>query len=412
MVQIIDDANQSISGSLGRSFGKGIGEQLPKGMERGMLSQGLKQLEQDKNLTPYQQAASLYSLPGGAEASQHLLPLLQQQQANKAYLQQNKMQQEREGEGRRETPASMSPYDRSQSHNYLVKSSPEEIKAIAAQEYAKNPALFRHDITKAETKIASEEESRFNQDTAAEARLGKVESEALKYINRETQKSGPGVYGDVSGAMVDDFIESAQKKTKVSPVEAGREAGREALEFAKSRQALRDIGKKSYWNKSAKESLTAFDRIKSKYKSLGKQEEFYNELISNADMTPEVAASFTYPVKDDPGLNSFINSKKPMTKLGKTLKVGKKSEIEIADYLAKHPNDDVSILSIADRLSDIGLNKTAFLSKVNEDYAQDKISLTKRQSRELEKTPSPRPSMGDIFYKSLLFKNPWRQSAK
>ncbi len=135
--------------------------------------------------------------------------------------------------------------------------------------------------------------------------------------------------------------------------------------------------------------------------------------MTYANLTPEVAYSFAYPVASNKSLNSFIDSKKPLTKLGKVLKVGSKSEKEIADYMLKNRNPKDSFLSVSDRLSDIGLNKTAFFSHVKDLYNEGKLQdLTTAQEHEIESNLSPRASLGDIYYKSLWLKNPWRQNAK
>ena len=129
---INDPYSGNAFGRIGKGIGQGLSEQLPKELERGRLSQGLKELEKEKDLTPYQQASKLYTLPGGAEAAQSLLPLLQLQKANETSLARGKSQ----GQGgisaaSESTTKQMNPYERSFQPNYMTRLDPQSIKDLA-----------------------------------------------------------------------------------------------------------------------------------------------------------------------------------------------------------------------------------------------------------------------------------------
>ena len=81
MVQILEQQG-NIFGRIGKGLGKGLAESIPKSIERGQLSAGLKQLQNQPNGTPFEQASYLQSLPGATpEMINSVLPLLQQQAA-------------------------------------------------------------------------------------------------------------------------------------------------------------------------------------------------------------------------------------------------------------------------------------------------------------------------------------------
>src|SRR5260221_4789961 len=95
MVQIIDDPNAgNIFGRIGKGLAKGLSEQLPKEIERGRLSAGLKNIAGNKDLSEVERYAELLKLPGGAEHAGMLIPALQRSGQNKAFLEEGEVQPE------------------------------------------------------------------------------------------------------------------------------------------------------------------------------------------------------------------------------------------------------------------------------------------------------------------------------
>ena len=84
MVQIIEQSDRF--GKIGKAFGEGLSEQLPKEMDRYYLSQGLKQFEKDApNLTPTQKMTRLYSIRGITPQMIQTYGELQKNQGNRGY---------------------------------------------------------------------------------------------------------------------------------------------------------------------------------------------------------------------------------------------------------------------------------------------------------------------------------------
>lgn len=419
MVQIINDPNSgNIFGQIGRNFGQGLAEQLPKGIERGQLSQGLKELENKPGLSPYQQAAHLYGLPGGSEAAQTLLPLLQEQRARDAYLRESTnpqpSQQQKPSLSITGDEGDIPLSQQVRGANFLEPMTNEQIKSEVGNLVRSGRFL---DPLKAESYVREQDKNRIVGDEAFQNKQILAESEFEKLRNQSLQSHGVNDFYDINGDLQRKLANKV--KTEVAnggnPTQVANKYAKEALEFAKSRRSLRDVGKKNFWNTTPSESLRSFDNIKKHYDKMGQTDEFAKDLITYADLDPEAAYSFAFPVSKDKKLNEFIDSKKPTTKLGSSLKLGSKNEKQIADHLSKNLSSDVSFLSIADRLDDLGLNKDAFWKEIQRNYADGTIpedKLNPRQVQELGQTLSKRPSMGTIYYKSLFFKNPWRQNAK
>lgn len=69
MVQIIDDPYfrggfGSVGAGVGQGFGEGLAKSIPEEIDRYRLRQGLKKLARNKDLTPEESIAEMYSLPG------------------------------------------------------------------------------------------------------------------------------------------------------------------------------------------------------------------------------------------------------------------------------------------------------------------------------------------------------------
>ena len=151
----------SIFGRLGSGIGKGLGEALPKEMERGRLASGLKDLGEQKGKTPFQQFAGLASTPGiTPQMIQSGSELLRQQ----AYLDSLKNQYEGQ-EGAKsgnqgymptqqdltqpvkgEIPTLATPEDTTQSYKSYIPPTENEERRDAYENFRANPARYNNDF--------------------------------------------------------------------------------------------------------------------------------------------------------------------------------------------------------------------------------------------------------------------------
>jgi len=81
MVQVLPASNKW--GTFGNNLGQGIGDQLPKEVEHYRLSQGLKNLGEQKNLTPMEYATQAASIYGMTPEMQRQFGQLAREQGNK-----------------------------------------------------------------------------------------------------------------------------------------------------------------------------------------------------------------------------------------------------------------------------------------------------------------------------------------
>lgn len=85
MVQIIEQSDRF--GKIGKSFGEGLAEQIPKEVDRYRLSSGLRNLEKEApNLTPFQMYTRAASIPGISNQTLAGLPEVLRQQGKRGYF--------------------------------------------------------------------------------------------------------------------------------------------------------------------------------------------------------------------------------------------------------------------------------------------------------------------------------------
>ncbi len=407
---ISDPYSGNIFGRLGKGIGQGLSEQVPKEIENNRLSNRLKEIEanvsSENPMTPFQQAAALYGVPGGKEAAPHLLPLLQQQQANSAYLSQNK-----QGQNKNINPVvakNEKPIDRSLRPNYLTASSPDQIKANAAELYAKNPAQYGFKIGNAEAQAEKDDARRISEDTGNEARITKTRDYFNDSVSTALQKdTKKDIYGDISGDLLNDFREMASNDTSLNPKESGHQYAKKILDFAKNQQNLKKLGsfgERSNWNITPKLRQQRLENIRDEYAKYDKLEDFKNLLVGQG-MSDAYANYVAHPIKENKEINNYIkNLPKPKESFAKKLfkyesESGK--EPEIAKNIGKNLMNGDSINSIALQLKQQGFSGTAFLDEINRLHREKKINLTPEQARELEGDRNLKPNLNDI----LIFSN-------
>lgn len=425
MPAIINDpyASGNIVGSLGRTFGQGLAEQLPKEMERGRLSAGLKKLGEQKDLTPFQQAAALYALPGGAESAGQLLPLLQQQQAAQAYLEQNAPSVTTSSKlGKTSIPSSatgittsskfateqtkVSPVDRSLATGYLIPLSDEEIKSQAAELYKSNPALFKFNPENAENRIAKADAQRLSIDKANEARLDTVQKHFNELISNDVQKKGTAIYADISGDMLNDALVRAQNNVTTDAKKAAKIEADKLFNFVKNKQDLRNLDSlvEKHWLGNAKERRSRLENIRKEYENFGKLEEFKDELVAQG-MSQPYSSYIAFPPKDNPELFKYVKSLPEAKRsfMNKTFKLGFSTgeEANIAKQIAHKLGTNDSLFSYALELKQKGYSGEEFLDQIYKLKNEGKIKLTPEQERELSKRRSLHPTLDDI----LVFSN-------
>lgn len=373
MVQVIDQGGD-LFGRIGRGFGQGLSEQLPKEVERYRLSSGLRNLEQESgNLTPLQQLTRLSSIPGiTPQMVQSFGELAKIQNQRNAYR--NRMEQsgqipaERRGSPQQQDllvnqqPRENLPLDRqvSPSQAAMIAASsgavgnrqrtpnvrPEERTLEIVNENPLNPASLTRlpwtpqqrdsrilDYTnqgflvdKAEQLAADDEARDLAEPGAYQKRLeeltGKSQQARQEFRNQletKLQKEGSGVFKDISGEMLVNMERGMERDLREHPNSSFKDVANDwsnrALNVAKTKGQLKKLAETS-----GPEEIIKGDQLLKKlrsyqdiFKKSGNAEEYYNLLRSEFGLSPQGAASIAFP--SNKRVKDYINNLKPIPRM-------------------------------------------------------------------------------------------------
>lgn len=437
MVQVIQPDSQGAM--FGRGFGQGLADTLPKEIERGRLSAGLKNIGENKgNLNPYQQASELLSIPGMTPEKVAILqPLLERQNANRdaQRLAGNGVQQPPNGQPQsKQAPQQQSsnPEGQQQSqaqpqpNESLIKSGPQqaalnpipplttqEARTRGAELHQQYPSKFKT-TTEGEEEAVRERQSEIdqqnnliNQGAAQSGLRAELEKEIDKRLTQDLQKEGNSKWKDVNGAYIkkvtdrEDINVANGKKTTQ---QAAEDASKDIADFARLRMANQTEGAKWMLSKNANSTRSMINAQRKGYEKRGELNTLVDDLISNHGMTREGAESLTYPTQENSKLNSWINSQPKLpfaakfsnTKAG-GLKQSQERGRKLAHELPKYLSDKDSIASVVTSLANRDIDTGAMIDELRRMRDTDEIALTKHNYDLLDKLGTYTPSLGDYF---------------
>ncbi len=443
MVTVIQKQG-SVLGRLGKGFGQGLAEQVPKEIDRYRLSQGLKNFEQESdNLTPMQQFARLSSIPGitpqmiqsfselakqqgmrnayngrkgGSEASQIPKSQLDQVQFGNFQQQPNKMGQP---SPREKTP----PADQNEAYgqpqvNPQNPTSPEFTTRAPWSPERRDDEISRvWDQNRNATfdqvvKIAADNEAREiaqpesvqKEYQRLEGIRKQIEEEFDKQLETKLEKGTKDeVYKDVTGENLVNSKRQMEKELRNNPnasvADIANKYSNQILDLAKTKSELKKLESKiglNEFNPFKKEK--AYDKLKSYAKTFadsGNAEEFYQKLQTGSfGMSPQAAATIAF--ERSPSIQKVINNYKPNQSAQDSPKNSRKAAQDIAKAITF--ND--SIQAVAKELKDRNpfFDEGMFYDQLRSDYEDGSLKVSKRQKREIDQGASDvLPTWGDIF---------------
>ncbi len=331
MAQYIKQGN--LFGRIGSGIGQGLAEQLPKEIERGRLSAGLKELGEQKGLSPFQQFAGLVSaaheypqvVQSGAE-------LLKQQQMRDAYkrgrvpgqeYQQQNMQSSpglqdvnfaqlpgqfpRNGsqqaqQNNQTIPSNQPRQQEALSNPSAASENPLQEKFIPAdpwnqgrQEAAINEAFDRGIATTfPEAQAYANSQKDIYERTPAEYRKQldykkgvdkEVDERFDQQLATRLQKEGKETFADIPGDLQLKIKKKARNSVatgKMNPEQAAEYYSTKALDLAKDKSIALKIANRDVWDrllpKKKEETLKSLMHIAKNYADMGAEEDFYNFL--------------------------------------------------------------------------------------------------------------------------------------
>ena len=438
------EVNQgNIFGRIGSGIGKGLSEQLPKEMDRGRLSAGLKQFaENSEGLTPLQAAAQYYSIPGLTPQMAQALPeLTKQQNLRNAYAKKSRDQGREQKEPSQFSNSLKNINFANQKYGGINKSPPDEfvrseeegqpqivdknpLRSEAFPRAPWSPDRRDQEIAKVFEEhpnltlpeavgIASDNEKRYlsqpesvqKQDDYLREQENLADQRFTKHLETKLQKSKEGVYTDITGENLVNLKRNMNKELRTNPnatiEDVANKWTNKALDLSKTKNQLSKLANSSYLDQITKsgqnlDKLKTYQKI---YAQTGNQEEYYNTLTKDFNLSPQGAASIAFPTTER--VNEYLNKVKA-TKINEY----NASPINSRKYASDLENlitRDDSLLSIARSLSlkDGAFDQRAFFNQIREDM--DNLGLTERQKREISEGESNFfPSWGDILLLPIL----------
>lgn len=475
MAQTIKQAD--IFGRIGSGIGQGLASQLPEEIQRGRLASGLQSFEQNhQNLSPIQQLARLSSIPGITpqmiQSFSELAKIQNQRNAygNKRSIQNTSPEQDISSSPNlsevnqanqldqaantglpmqkqfnpttkiditenKKTPskqegisnANPSQYGQPQLANY----NPGDPRAISRLPWTPQQRddrvldyINRGFLPDQARDLASDDETRDlaipgtiqKQQAEKKTRAKEAEEKLTDYVQTRLQKSGEGIYQDITGDMLADLKRAMSKaiieNPNASADDIADDFSRKALRMAKVKKEVQGLGEKTGW-----ESIGSGDKVLNKlnsyqkvFEDAGNQEEYYNILRSDFGLSPQGAATIAFPLQKQikkyvdsykPSYLEFSN-KGPFPTVEKMDNNARKAAIDVEKFI----DEDDSVLSIARNLAqqDPFFNERVFFEQLTNN---PKSKLNPRQRAELGSGERDfLPSWGDI----KIF--PWYKRSK
>lgn len=428
----------SLASRIGSGVGQGLAETLPKEMDRGRLSQGLQQLSNESaNLTPLQQYAKVASIPGITPQMIQALPeILKQQNLRQAYANRSGGTAEEVGQqpmeqggisagGRAPTSTAqqqimqqekmVAPTERGQPQ--IVETNPLREEAIPAKPWT--PRRFDQEVSRifdeglAQTvpeamEIARSRESRElaqpaavrAQDEYLRGQQDLADQSFQKHLETKLEKKGEGLFKDITGENLTNLKRSMYKDLRTDPnatiEDVANYWSNKALDLAKTKSQLTELANKNIFSKITKGSETA-EKLKSYQKifaETGNQEEFYNNIRTDFNLSPQGAAYLAYPRSKE--VSRYIEKAKAIPHMN--LQIAPIQSRKYASDIENLINRDDSLLAISRELrqKEPMFDQRAFFSQLRED--QDSLGLTPRQKREIAQGESEIfPNWGDVL---------------
>lgn len=369
MAQVIQQSG-GLWGELGKGFGQGLSEQLPKEVERHRLSQGLKKLGEQKDLTPFQQFTGLVSQPGMTpQIIQSGQQLLQQQ----AYL--NSLKNQYEGNGgpqsgnkgyaptqeelsnpsKGEVPTLATPEATAESYKTFIPPTEQEERKDAFENFKQNPARYNNDFEKALSErkaITSRNQEIQKAYQAQEATAVGKEAGVKSALQAEVSKLQLGNIPPKAYQKFEEKVLNSVLSKKDGGEGLTQEQGvnKYSKELAQANRNYLDLSSLSSW--SPRDFNARTNALQKEFASRGEEQMMMDQLIAEQGISPMYAAHKSYPIKkgEMPTLNKLsppsirgVGIPKPINDI--TYEQLKKemgetnSPLSIAYQLQKHDQD-------------------------------------------------------------------------
>jgi len=435
MAQKISQGN--VFGRIGQHFGNTLAEQFPKELERGRLASGLRQLEQEKNLSPMQFYTRAISLPGVTpQMVESLATLAKEQNIRQAYQgigrkgEQRPAQEVRRPEQPRNDefaaqnapniknenvpPQTIEGAEKNPLREEAIPRTPWDFKRkIQAmnENWEDNPGLTREEnerlVTDQESRELARPAAEQAIDTYQKAQRQELQTAINDKLALKLQKDKEGLFQDLTGEYLDNLYRGAERDLRTSKnknvEDIAHKWSEKGLNLAKTKTELD--------RQKADENIFSVIANKNEYRNKLKEaqkifaeannlEEFHKILQNDFNLSNQGSASIAYPLT--PEVKKIIDS----TKFKPNVHDSREKAIQIEKAI--RPQDSLQAIAWHLRQKDPFFNQNEFFDQLRED--RDFLGLTETQSRELRRierelvqgSSKILPTWADIAYLPFL----------
>lgn len=405
MVQVINQTG-GLFGELGKGFGQGLAEQLPKEAERYRLSQGLKALENEPNLSPTQRYGRLLTLPGMTpQGLQGYSDLARQEIKGKALIEQGNMKpspfpvEQTGGQPKVSEIPSLTQSDTfAKAQEGSIPRTEQEKLAAAGQKYNQNPALFGNDPQKAieyENQIDATNQARAQAYQTKHENLSRIQDNVVSRLRSHADRLEAKIPETRYSKIEDEAIQATKPISEggrgLTEQQAMKEYGAKIDEESRDQSALNALGGIGVMLRPASSTTSSLAALQAKAEKRGETENMADQLISNGGFSPLMAYSLAQPVKREPNLNNEL-SKLREVYLTKTEDPIYETEA-IAPRLAKSLGKKGSPLAVAHELQKKGYDANSWLDYLVNN--RNELDLSDWQGRQLDKARNLVPTWND-----------------
>lgn len=425
-IQILpNEYGGSIFGRLGKGVGKGISEALPREIERGRLGAGLKKLERastEENLTPMQFFTRAAALPGATPQIVETLGKLAKQQMQGQAL---KGFAGKEGaaafpgagkagvlaeEGGAPSITTRTPIEATL--NPYIPKTTQELTARAGQLFEENPAFFQNDPQAALQYAQQEDQQEQARNQALQGqRINEqnVQGTVTSALRQQQQNLGAQVPSNVYSDIENEAIQ-AVKSVKdggrgLTEQQAMKEYGDKLDLISRDYSAIDALGNWSLTGKKPSETGNAIKSLQHKFAQRKDLENFANSLQSKNALSAPLAYNLAFPMRDNKALqNEFSKIPNierqaiPYRAPPSREKVVKGTQ-DLIPSLAAKMGKEGSPLSIAHELKIRGYDPSLWMNYLREN--REKLDLSERQGRELDKATNLATPLNDVWLESF-----------
>jgi hypothetical protein len=282
MAQVIE--SNDIFGKIGRGFGQGLGEQVPKEMQHARLSQGLKQLSETNNLSPRQfwaQANSIYGISpeqqrqagefARMEAQGNALRDLNTPRSNPNPF--TNIQPRDQNQVPSKFPSITQEQNLEKIQEGYIPPTKEDIYRAAGEEYNANPAKFGNDPQKAidyAEDAAIKDEKRNEAYSKQHEILDNIQKNIVDRLRKHSDTLGVDVPANIYNKIEDKAIKATKPISKggrgITEQQAMKESGDELDAVSRDYKAIKPLV--SGWSitgRPGRETLSSLSSIQKKF---------------------------------------------------------------------------------------------------------------------------------------------------